>query len=364
MKTAVFNPRKQPRLLRTHIPLGENLASLAVLVTLALLLIWVAGQKDNYDPASRDVSVEQLLQASTGAELYNRPLQRWSEAAPGSTAGGTAGVDLGPYPPAVTDASWRPTGAARRFVADNLFEKINGEAPKFLKQGFQSMHYLVLANGQEEIAIELYDQGDVGGSMGIFADHLAGDRTVEKRDGVTFFRTSIGLIGRKGQYFFRAAGDSDSDAVRAKSLQLAGALAALPEPAGGDGPAELQTLRDVLQVPAEQITFQKRNVFQYDFAGDFWFAKLAPDSPARAFLHRADDEQQAAALYAAVLEEHGYEYQLLEQDDSGALFWHEFLQNHFTLRRSGATLFGVENVAERGQAEALTDALAEALNDA
>jgi hypothetical protein len=60
---------------------------------------------------------------------------------------------LGNFPAAVVSNQWKAASDVRLFSPENLYEKINGEAPKFLLQGFERLYYLVLRQKDLEISI-------------------------------------------------------------------------------------------------------------------------------------------------------------------------------------------------------------------
>ena len=175
------------------------------------------------------------------------------------------------------------------------------------------MYYLVLKStvDDSELAIELYDQGDIGGSMGVFSEHQSANSAIEQNDAVMFFRTSIGIIGRKDQYFFRAAGDSDSENIQLKSAQLATAFAQLQNEneninsatAENAEPVALQLIKSLFDVAPEMTSFQNQNVFQYDFAEDFWFGRISENEGERVFVHQAESAEVAALLFQQLFEE-------------------------------------------------------------
>ncbi len=162
----IFNTRRH-RLLRTRIPLTENVAIVVLICVLAGVVIWVLGQRDAYDPAARDLTPELPVQDRPAIAIYNAPLSPWFEPGQSQLPPREA---LGPLPETILDEQWQLVGRVKTFDADNLYEKINGEAERFLKQGFVSLSYAVLRSAEDgsEMAIELYDQGSVGGSMGAF----------------------------------------------------------------------------------------------------------------------------------------------------------------------------------------------------
>lgn len=340
---------RSPRLLRTHISRTENVSVALLLFALLALIAWVMSTRDNFDPDERDLPIE--LQTSTADKIpiYNRPLKLWVDPSQPVTA---AAFDLGPFPAQTLDSEWQPVGRVKRFQADNLYEKINGEAEKFIRQGFVELAYLLLRSTRDgsEIAIELFDQGELGGSLGVFAEHAAG-RAVQESGGVTFFTTQAGVIGRTGQYFFRAAGDRKSESITDKATDLVtafGTLGAASTSADGAGelPAGFALLNQRLGIAEADIQFQESNVFQYDFAKRFWFGNTGSGGDARVFLHTAEDAAAAQALLAAILEEQRYDYEELGTDGDTSTFRHRFLSTYFVITRQGRYVYGMENLAD------------------
>mgnify|MGYP001819657073 CR=1 FL=1 len=264
--------------------------------------------------------------------------------------------DLAPFPADIAESDWQPVGRVKRFQAENLFEKINGEAEKFIKQGFVELAYLLLRSDHDgsEIAIELFDQGDMAGSHGVFAEHAAG-RSVQESGAVSFFTTGAGVIGRVDRYFFRAAGDRDSEAIAAKAFGLVDAFGALANPPGAavasaEVPPGFALLHQRLGIAEKDIQFQEANVFQYDFARRFWFADAGLDGEARVFVHVGEDAAAAEALIDALLAEHGYDYDPVADDGGVAVLRHRFLKTYFVITRDGAVVYGLEGLADRDAA--------------
>ena len=361
----IFNSHRS-RLMRHHIPGGENLSVALIFLALIALVAWVTATRDDFDPTERDLPIELLGDNSAQIEIYNRPLRPWAE--PGQPMAGAA-FDLGPFPAATLDAEWQPVGRVKRFQPDNLFEKINGEAEKFIKQGFVELAFLRLrsANDASEIAIELFDQGDLSGSLAVFSEHAAG-RAVENRDGVSVVATEAGAIGRQGRYFFRIAGDRQGSAITDKAARLVAAFAQLDrDPATATAPAKtvpagFALLRQRLGIAEADIQFQESNVFQYDFAQRFWFAD-AGIGDARLFVHVADSATAAQDLVTALVAEHGYEYDQLESDSSYRLFRHRYLGSFFAVARRGNYVYGVENSPDSAATAALLGRISGHLGD-
>jgi hypothetical protein len=362
----VFNSHKS-RLMRTRIPGSENLSVALICVALIGLGAWVTTTRDDFDPTERDLAIELLGDNSRQIEIYNQPLKPWVE--PGQQLAGTA-FDLGPFPARTLDDEWQPVGRVKRFQKDNLYEKINGEAEKFIKQGFVELAFLRLrsASDASEIAIELFDQGSLSGSLGIFSEHAAG-RTVEERDGVSFFATQVGAIGRKGRYFFRIAGDRHSVAITDKSARLVATFGQLDQDAAATTANErpisagFALLNRRLGIAEADIQFQESNVFQYDFAQRFWFGNAGIGGDARLFVHTADTVTDAKDLMAALVTEHSYEYDQLESDGPYKLFHHRYLGSYFAVARSGNYIYGIEKSPDKTAIAALLERISGHLGD-
>ncbi len=359
-QTRVFNSKKR-RVLRKQIPFMENVSGVMLLAGLAGIGIWVATQGNNYNPEDRDVSLEQLLQASSQEKLYNLPLKPWVE--PG-TLQTVATPDPGIFPETIFDSEWKMESRIKQFDETNLFEKINGEAEKFLKQGFRSLNYLVLLSrdGNNEIAIELYDQESMGGSMGIFSDHMSGDKIIEQENEVVYFETSVGAIGRKGKYFFRIAGNTESEIIQQKTRQLITAFSQLQEKEHGT-PKEFRILNEKMKISPERITYQQDNVFQYDFAKNFWFGQFEADDAGRVFIHQDMSLEQTKILFEKILEEQSYDYQIVEKSDTRVVMFHEYLKNYFVIGYQGTYLFGAENIKNQEQLVQLMENLGQEIGD-
>jgi hypothetical protein len=276
--------------------------------------------------------------------LYKPPLKTWSE-----NKGGVAGQaeSLGPFPASIVEGGWRIGSRLKQFSPETLFEKINGEAEKFLQQGFTSLYYIILQSGtgEEEMAIELYDQGDSRGSMAVFSEYTAGGKEIKSRGPVSYVMTPAGVIGRKGRFFFRIAGNRESEGVRLKAAQLMEALAGLSEKETESSPG-LRYLGRGMNIDPDLISFQGINVFQFDFVRDFWFGRVDPDNPTRLFLHQAGTPEEAVTLFEQIVAEQRYDYDIKEQSHGFAMMQHSFLKTYFAVRHKGPFVYGIEKAPD------------------
>jgi hypothetical protein len=361
MRERIFN-RMRRQLFRKRIGLPEIAGSLAALAVLAAAVAWVASRRDAYDPAERDVSFAVLEQQSVPDRLYQRPLQAWVE--PGR-AGPAAGPSLGAFPPAILAGGWVLGTRLQQFDPDTLYVKIDGAAEQYLRFGFKQLHYVGLRRegGPEEIGIELYDQGDFSGGLGIFSAQRDPAKPVRRAGELTYYETSVGAIGVMGRWFFKLAGNAESAPIRDKSRQLVEALATLPLQRG-EVPFGFRVMAGGLALPFEDVAYQPVNVFQFDFAKDFWFGRLPGEKQARWFLHRATGADVAAELYERLLTEQRFDYETVSEQEQRTVLRHRFLKNWFAMVLDGPMLYGVENAPTQAVLEPALARLAQAVRDA
>jgi hypothetical protein len=353
----LFNPKRR-RINRKHISSYEIIGSFVILFCLAGVILWAATRKNLYDPAQQDVSLEALEQVSSSIVLYQRPLKPWQSP---DTANSSQDIDLGIFPDSVVSDRWRPKSRVKTFDPENLYVKINGEAERFLRHDFKQLSYLVLQSSDqiEEISIELYNQGSIAGSSGIFAEHRSPESQVEQEGPNTYFETSIGLIGRKDHFFYRIAGNRSSESIRNKSVELVQSFSELPAPESAVA-FGYQLLQDLNIEPAD-IRHQAVNVFQYDFAKDFWFGKPQKTDQTEVFVHRAESKERALELFSSILEEHQYEYQILRKTENLALLQHNFLKSYFTIAIQDSFIFGADKTPDQETSFKLLEMIGRAL---
>ncbi len=360
MKERVFNRMKR-HVFRKRIPLGEIVGGGVVVAVLAGAVVWVAAQEDRFDPGERDIRFAVLESQSVEDRLYRRPLKAWVE--PGEALpGGGAGPRLGIFPPQILEGGWRVSTRLQHFDAANLYMKINGAAEQYLRYGFRALHYIGLASpdGRNEVSIELYDQGGFPGALAVFSSQRDPAKPVQRTGDGYYYRTAVGAIGMVGRYFFKIAGDAETPSIREKSLEIVAALATLPQRLEAL-PYGFRFFSERLGMSFAEISYQPVNVFQYDFAKDFWFGRPDPASPARLFLHVAESPAVAAELFDSILVEHAYDYEIVEEDEDAVVLRHEFLKSYFAMTLRDALIYGVEKAPRQETIQALSARLEEAL---
>jgi hypothetical protein len=68
-------------------------------------------------------------------------------------------------------AGWEQDGASRTFVADNLFEYLDGDAEGYLIYGFVRLKNVTCTKGEDSIVLDISEMADADAAYGIFAAH-------------------------------------------------------------------------------------------------------------------------------------------------------------------------------------------------
>ena len=348
----------RPKLLRKEISSAEAWVGASLLLLIVGMGVWLRGQRDNYDPAERDLDTALLVEQSVEDDLYRRPLKRWRDPSLGSAD--DAPADVGPFEPSLLDGGWRVASTPKVFVPENLYEKINGQAEQYLKFGFEELTVVELEHPGEGCAVDvfLYDQASFEGSLGVYGNQR-GDRSVSELGDVLYSPHEMGAIGMRGEIFFHVTGDSAGPAVEEMTQRVVASLAKSAD--GEDTPPGFKRLREDLEIPFAQIRYQPVNVFQYRFAQRFWFGGTGASPDERLFVHEASSVDEAEALFDRLKDELLADYKDVSTGAGEALLQHNFLETFFCLRRQGEMVFGVERAADRAAALAVTERLKESL---
>lgn len=328
-------------------------------ILVVLVVLWILAQADNFDPADRDISMAALEKGSVADTLYESPLKRWVE--PGSAAGETPRVELGIFPQSVLDGGWQIDGRVETYDPDNLYMKINGAAEQYLAFGFERLHYLTIAKGGDLLMIEIYDQSEFRNTLGLFAAQRASSRQVTTSGSLFYYSTPIGAVGGFENYYFKIAGNSDSEAILDKTANLVGVLASLPVDARS-APRPYTLLVNQLEFDFDRVSYEKNDAFQYEFADDFWFAATNDEADWRLFVHEAGNDGQARDLIEQIIDEQQVEYSVLNLIADGADFEHQYLKTVFSIRRSGSFVFGVDGAPNLATAQGWLSRLKEGIS--
>jgi len=351
-KEKVFNDRER-KIFRKRIPVAEIGFSAFFIGFTALMGIWFAAQRDNFDPSERDISMEVLIEQSVEDNLYKPPLKRWVDPAVARSTPGMVGPDLGIFPDAAVAGGWQVSGRVEGFDWDTLYEKIDGQEDQYKQYGFEYLHYVSLEKPGEDLTlnIELYDMGAFPNALGVFSAQRSEGRQVERQEKAYYYVTEVGAAGIVDKFYFKMTGNADSEVIRDHALRI------VQEFATGIGDAEeggaqvasraFEVLVDGLAVDIQNIQYVKEDAFQYAFAKEFWFARSSEAGDnAQFFVHEAGDADEAKNLFDKFLEEQQFEYTAVEQDDSSAVMKHDFLDTFFSIEHDGPFVYGIEGAAD------------------
>jgi len=358
-KERVFNQRKR-RVFRTQIPTAEVVFGAVFVLIVIGMGWWFLAKRDDFDPTERDISMELMEEGSVQDTLYRTPLERWSDPSQAASAS-AATIDLGVFPPAVLDGGWTEATRVQEFDESNLYEKINGAAPQYFQYGFVRLHFVGVERAAEglELNIELYDMGAFENALGIFAAQRDADQVLDERGNVHYYATTVGAIGVVGPYYFKLTGNEETPAVTDKANQILDTFSALP---GGDAkpPQAFTVLRDVLGIPFAGIWFEKSDVFQFQFATDFWFGKPDIGQDLRYYIHKAESDEAARTLFDQLLESNLYDYDEVLRTGDSVILNHKFLDTRLAMKRTGTLVFGFDGAPADLDAEQTLATLQEA----
>ncbi len=364
-KSKIFNDRPR-KIFRHYIGTSEVAFSVFFILFTIVMGAWFVMQRENYDPGERDISMEVMIAQQVEDHLWEPPLERWFEPGSRPAGSGSAGIDLGIFPPQTLSGGWTPASRVEVFDDSNLYEKIDGQETQYKAFGFQFLHFISIEDPEKglDVNIELYDMGNFQNALGIFAAQRSAGSKVQ-REGLTkafLYLTEAGALGIVDNYYFKFAGNEDSETIRNHALLVIKAFSeSVAE--SGDTPRAFMVLAERMGVNFQDIEYVKEDVFQYDFAQDFWFGKVSEDSAAKYYLHEAGSEQEAIELFDLIMEEHSYEYTLVSRDGHNAVMKHDFLETYFTLNQNGRYVFGIDGAADEDQAIQSLDALAAKLSE-
>jgi len=180
---------------------------------------------------------------------------------------------------------WASHGTTRTYVADNLFEYMDGNAEGYLIYGFLQMKGVTCKQGEVTFVIDISDMGDADSAYGIFTANRDTRQPA----------ASIGMGGQivprraifaKGQYYVEVAANPEGDYTAALQSWAAALEKSLP---GGTSlpdtlswfPKEKQTSLRLVPESVLGLRLLKRGyVAQYDYGKAFLVLEESPDSAA------------------------------------------------------------------------------------
>lgn len=244
---------------------------------------------------------------------------------------------------------WQQQGPARTYVADNLFDYMNGNAEGYLIYGFVRMQGVTCKSGDVSILIDVSEMADAESAYGIFAANRDPRRPTEK----------IGMGGQvrprraifaKDKCYIELAANPEGDhtaALRAFVAEMEKRISgqtALPETIGWFPTDKLvpESIRLIPQSVLGMRALRRGYVAEYEFGKAFVVAESSPDA--------------ASAALAKVKERIG-ETESAQIADEAIQANSRYL-GRLCFFRKGRYLGGYANLTETADALALSSALA------
>jgi hypothetical protein len=193
---------------------------------------------------------------------------------------------LAPLPDCSLVPGWTQDGAARSYVADNLFEYMNGNAEGYLIYRFEKMNGVTCKKGGDTIVFDVSEMADPEMAYGIFASNRDTRRPVE----------NVGMMGQmlerraifaKDKYFVEIAGnparDADLRAFMAAMEKRIEGRTALPD-AVSWFPGEKLDKASIRLVPESVLglrLLRRGYIAQYEFGKAFLVREESPEAAAQ-----------------------------------------------------------------------------------
>jgi hypothetical protein len=180
---------------------------------------------------------------------------------------------------------WTPQGAARNYVAENLFEYMDGNAEGYLLYGFQNMHGVTCVKDGATLVIDVSDFGDTDSAYGMLSANRdlrlpaaklgMGGQIVPRR-----------AIFAKGSYYVEVAANPEGDYTAvlqawtaALEKNVDGSIAP-PAALAWFPAAQQQSLRLVPESVLGIRLLKRGYVAQYDLGKAFVVTEANPESAA------------------------------------------------------------------------------------
>ena len=196
-----------------------------------------------------------------------------------------AGVLTAANPACNLVPGWTPQGEARSFVADNLFEYMDGNAEGYILYGFQNMHGVTCLKGGVTLVIDVSDFGDADSAYGMFTANRD-LRQPPAKLGMGGQIVPRKAIFAKGQYYVEVAAEPEGD--HTATLQVWTAALEKIAPGSDSVPVALswfpavgqQSLRLVPESVLGIRLLKRGYVAQYDICKAFVVTEASPDTAA------------------------------------------------------------------------------------
>jgi Family of unknown function (DUF6599) len=255
-----------------------------------------------------------------------------------------------PQPACTLVPGWQQRGEQRSYIADNLFEYMDGNAEGYLIYGFQSMRGVTCIKDGVTFVVDISDMGDTDSAYGIFTSNRD-SRQPAAAIGMGGQLIPRRLIFAKGNFYVEIAANPEGDhtaALKQWAAALDGIVAGSTTPPAALSwfPAEKrQSIRLVPESVLGIRALSRGYAAQYEFGKAFLVMEATPESAAAVM-------KKLRARFTDVAE--------AKAGDDGFQVKDQYL-GRLCFFRKGRYLAGYANVAEGQDPVALAAALASAL---
>ena len=127
-----------------------------------------------------------------------------------AASGVLVAADEAPAPACNLVSGWSQAGAARSYVADNLFEYMDGNAEGYLTYGFLEMRGVTCKKGDVTLTVDLSDFGDPDSAYGMFSSNVD-ERQPTQKIGINGQIVPRRAFFAKGRYFLEMGVNPEGD---------------------------------------------------------------------------------------------------------------------------------------------------------
>jgi hypothetical protein len=180
---------------------------------------------------------------------------------------------------------WKQQGPARSYVADNLYDYMDGNSEGYLIYGFVGMKGVTCQSGGDTLVIDISEMADPDSAYGIFTANRDSRRPTER----------IGMAGQvqprravfcKDRYYVEIGANPDKDhtpALRAYVAAIEKGIqgrTALPEALSWFSSEKLVSLRLVPESVLGLRLLKRGYAAQYEYAKAFLVTETSPETAA------------------------------------------------------------------------------------
>jgi len=268
-------------------------------------------------------------------------------------------------PASSTLGAWVVAAGPLEFTADNLYERLNGGAERYIGHGFRRLVWIRYQHGDDNLAsveVELFDMGSKEGAFGIYG--ALRDPEVEVRSwGSEGFRRGTVAAAWQQVVFVHGVADDDRPDLTEK---LESFVEQIVESAGGDrSPPEILSVLPQRDLVPRSERLVARDLLGHGFLpGGLTANYRIGDTTGTLFLCDLGTSRAAVAALEALQTHHrrnGHLTGVPRATTSEAFEFDDPVRGHGEVRRNGHWIAGVFGETQPEDRRRVLDQLAERL---